>query len=155
MQTSVNGKAFLIQNEGTCLTIKPDNKGPQIGHGHDLTPAEQASNLVYGIDISNGITMDQADSILDQDLAIRFEPFLNGLIDPSCTQNQFDSLIDFEYNEGAAHLATMMHHGWALIPHNMPAWIYATEEVNGVSTLVVVKGLVRRRQQEVELFQQV
>jgi hypothetical protein len=66
MQTSEAGIAFIAKNEGDCLNEQPDNTGPQIGHGHDLTGPEQATLLVYGIDISAGITPAQADYILNE-----------------------------------------------------------------------------------------
>jgi GH24 family phage-related lysozyme (muramidase) len=147
MQTSQNGFNFLVSNEGTCLTIKPDNKGPQIGHGHDLTPAEQSSKLVYGINISGGITTAQADTILWADLHTVYEPAVNRQA-PQANQNQFDALIDFCYNLGLAPLATMLHHGFSQVPVQMPAWCYA--EIDGVEQKY--PPLEARRQKEVALF---
>ena len=148
LQTSPNGKAFIAKNEGTCLVIKPDNKGPQIGHGHDLTPQEQQTKIVYGIDVSNGITNSQADYILDQDLKLVYDPALNRLLPPTANQNQVDSCSDFVYNEGSVRLATMLHHGWSQVPYQMPAWVYG--EIDGVETKM--PGLVARRAAEVALF---
>ena len=147
MQTSQNGFNFLVSNEGTCLTIKPDNKGPQIGHGHDLTPAEQSSRAVHGIDISKGITLAQADTILHVDLSTVYEPSVNRLA-PQANQNQFDALIDFCYNLGPGDLATMLHHGFNQAPVQIPAWCCA--EINGVEQKD--PPLVSRRAREVELF---
>jgi lysozyme len=147
MQTSPNGKQFLISNEGTCLTIKPDNKGPQIGHGHDLSPTELASKVVYGIDISNGITLAQADYILDQDLPGMYEPAVNRQA-PQANQNQFDALISFTYNLGPGDLATMLHHGFDQAPVQMPAWHWM--EKDGVE--VESPPLLARRMKEVVLF---
>jgi GH24 family phage-related lysozyme (muramidase) len=150
MQTSESGRQFIVGSEGTCLTIRSDNRGPQIGHGHDLSPAEIASNTVYGIYIGAGITGEQADFILQQDLDLIFDPAVNRQIPARIvpTQNQFDALSDFCYNEGPRHLATMMHHGWAQIPAQIPAWHFGEE--NGVE--VSIDGLVARRAKEVALF---
>jgi GH24 family phage-related lysozyme (muramidase) len=147
MQTSPNGFNFLVSNEGTCLTIKPDNKGPQIGHGHDLTPAEVASGEVYGIPVRGGITLAQADHILHQDLSATYEPAVNRLA-PQANQNQFDALIDFCYNLGPGDLATMLHHGFSQAPVQMPAWHWM--EKDGVE--VESAALLARRQKEVALF---
>lgn len=147
MQTSPNGFSFLVSNEGTCLTIKPDNKGPQLGHGHDLTPSELASGQVYGIPIRPSITLAQADTILHSDLSSIYEPAVNRLA-PQANQNQFDALIDFCYNLGPGDLATMLHHGWSQVPVQIPAWCYA--EINGVEQKD--PPLVSRRAREVELF---
>jgi GH24 family phage-related lysozyme (muramidase) len=153
MQTSEAGIAFIAKNEGDCLNEKSDNTGPQIGHGHDLTGPEQATLLVYGIDISAGITPAQADYILQRDLATIYDPALNrlqaqGLIPAGVSQNQWDSLADFVYNDGSANCATMLHHGWALVPQEMMLWVWG--KVNGVE--VKIAGLVARRQAEVSLF---
>lgn len=148
MQVSQNGKLLIISNEGTCLTVKPDNKGPQIGHGHDLTPAELASGTVYGISFAGGITEEQADFICDQDLATIYDPALTRLLPPTATQNQIDACGDFAYNEGILHLATMLNHGWDQVPNQMPFWVYAM--VNGVETKL--PGLIARRAKEVALW---
>jgi GH24 family phage-related lysozyme (muramidase) len=153
MPTSQAGKAFIVTNEGTCLTIKPDNRGPQIGHGHDLTPDEIASGSVYGIPVGDGITLEQADFILDQDMETVYDPALNclqvqGLIPDTVTQNQWDAIADFIYNEGGPNTATMLHHGWDQVPIQMPRWIW--EEVNGVEQQSA--GLAGRRAKEVALF---
>ena len=148
MKTSPNGIAFIAKNEGTCLVITPDNTGPQIGHGHDMTPEEQATGTVYGIYVRAGITLKDADFILQQDVDTIVDPALNRLLPPTANQNQIDSCADFCYNDGPVHLATMLHHGWDQIPAQMPAWVYG--KVKGVETKI--PGLVVRRAAEVTLF---
>ena len=151
MQTSPAGLQFVASNEGKCLTIKPDNRGPQIGHGHDLTSAEASSGVVYGIPIRNGITSDQADYILAQDMNLVYDPALTRMLPPTATQNQWDACADFIYNAGVIHFATMLHHGWLQVPTEMPVWVYGM--VNGVETKM--PGLIARRAKEVALFNQV
>ena len=143
MQTSTKGQQLIQSMEGLTLTIKPDNKGPKIGYGHDLTPAEIDNGT-----FDDGITPGEAYRLMLEDLAAQVEPAVNRLA-PWANQNQFDALADFCYNEGAAHLATMLHHGEAQVPTQMPAWVYAA--INGVETKLA--GLVRRRAAEVALFQ--
>lgn len=142
MQTSENGIAAIKTREGFCPVIRPDNKGPMIGHGHDLTPAEIAAGAY-----ADGITEPEADLLLRHDLAARFEPAVCRLA-PGANQNQFDALASFTYNEGPAHLATMLHHGFDQVAARMPAWCYG--EVNGVEQKMA--GLVTRRASEVEQF---
>jgi len=145
----------MVSFEGTCLTVKPDNKGPQIGHGHDLTPAEIASGVIQigdqYIPFEEGITLAEADEILQADLAQNYEPAVNRQLaaqDVAATQNQFDALVDFCYNLGPARLATMLHHGFSVAPAHIPAWCY--EEVDGVE--VRSDKLEARRMAEVALF---
>ena len=144
MQTSENGIAFIKQNEGFVPHVYDDNGHPAIGYGHDIqgdVPEAWARN---------GITEPSADSLLRADLSARFEPRLNALIPPGIlpTQNQYDALVDFDYNLGGTALATMMHHGWTQIPTQVPAWCY--KHVHGAS--VKDDGLEARRAKEVALF---
>jgi len=143
MNTSAAGRAFLEKNEGLRLTVYNDAGHPAIGYGHDLLPGET---------FPGGITPAQADALLSTDLATRFEPAVTAAVasavPPSCTQNQFDALVDFCYNEGPRNLAIMLSHGWAQIPSQMPRWCY--EEVEGVT--VKSAGLAARRAAEVKMF---
>lgn len=138
MKTSQNGLKLIRACEGLCLTVKPDNKGLQIGYGHDLQSGES---------YPNGITESQAEALLQADLASRYEPVVNRLA-PSANQNQFDALVDFCYNLGPGDLATMLHHGFDQAPKQIPAWCW--EEVNGVEQKSA--GLEERRAMEVALF---
>ena len=134
-QVSENGIAFIKGNEGYSATIYDDNGKPCLGYGHDLQPGES---------FPDGVSPDQADLLLRKDLASRFEPAVNALIPPDCTQNQFNALADFAYNLGVASLRTMVGHGWQSIPEQMLRWTH----VNGA----VSPGIVARRQAEVDLF---
>jgi lysozyme len=111
MRTSQNGLNLIQASEGLCLTVKPDNKGPQIGYGHDLQPGES---------YPNGITESQALALLQADLATRYERAVNPLA-PDANQNQFDALVDFCYNLGPGDLATMLNHGFDQVPKQRPA----------------------------------
>ena len=144
MQTSPAGKAFIIKNEGECPTLKPDTTRNQIGHGHNLTPAEQETMIVYGIDISNGITLDQAGYILDQDVA-KVDAGMNAQhLALDLNQNQWDSVADWAYNVGIGKLATLLAHGIDQIPIQLPRWNLAQGKV--------LPDLVTRRAEEVALF---
>ncbi len=138
MQTSPNGIAFIRKNEGVRLSVYDDNGHPAIGYGHDLTQPEIFSGVYV-----NGITIDQAASLLQQDLTARYEPSVNELA-PDANQNQFDALVDFAYNLGGGALKQMLAHGWDQVTTQIPRW----NHLNGV----VHPGLTARREAEVELF---
>jgi lysozyme len=144
MQTSQTGKAFIAKNEGDCLTLKPDTTRNQIGHGHNLTPSEQQSMIVYGINISGGITPEQADYILEQDVA-KVDAAMNAQhLALELNQNQWDAVADWAYNEGVGNLITLLAHGIDQIPAQLPRW--------NLSQGKVLPGLVARRAAEVALF---
>jgi lysozyme len=138
MRTSINGIRFIEHNEGFRSSVYRDNTKSAIGYGHDLLPGES---------FPNGITPQQAANLLIQDLSTKFEPPVNRLA-PEANQNQFDALVDFCYNLGPPALATMLHHGLAQVPTQIPAWCY--EDVKGVE--VKNPDLESRRQSEVQLF---
>ena len=144
MQTSPAGKAFIIKNEGECPTLKPDTTRNQIGHGHNLTPAEQETMIVYGIDISNGITLDQAGYILDQDVA-KVDAGMNAQhLALDLNQNQWDSVSDFTFECGDGALVELLAHGIDQIPAQLPRWVHAGGTVQ--------PGMVTRRAADVALF---
>ena len=144
MQTSENGISFIKTNEGFSPKPYIDNGHLAWGYGHDQQLGET---------LPSTLTLQDGDTILRADLAVRFEPAVTrqlALLGVTPTQNQFDALVDFAYNLGPADLATMMHHGWAQIPAQIPAWCY--EHQNGVA--VKVPALEKRRADEVALFNQ-
>jgi GH24 family phage-related lysozyme (muramidase) len=141
MQTSPNGVALIESNEGFSAAVYLDEGKPCIGFGHDLQPGES---------FAEGVTRAEAEQLLEQDLASRFEPTLNRLLPATATQNQYDACADFCYNEGPRNFATMIAHGWDQVPANMPKWCYAMKD--GVET--IDKDLRARRAAEVALFNQ-
>ena len=134
IKTSEAGIKFIKAIEVFKAKVYNDNGHRAIGYGHDLQPGESFLQ----------ISQDQADQLLRQDLASRYEPSVNAVIDPSCTQNQFDALADFAYNLGVASLRMMVRHGWEQVPEQMLRW----NHVNGVENA----GLKARRQAEAEMF---
>ena len=84
--------------EGTKLNVYDDVAGkPTIGTGHLLTSDENASG-VY----ADGITQDQADNLLMQDLQIPAK-VVNKYVDVNTNQGQFDALVSFVYNVGSGN----------------------------------------------------
>jgi GH24 family phage-related lysozyme (muramidase) len=139
MRVSEAGLAFTASNEGFSSAVYQDNGRSAIGFGHDIQPGESFTTL----------TRDEAMQLLSQDMATRFEPALNHLVPPGCTQNQFDALADFAYNEGDGALAILLGHGWDQVTAQLPKWRY--EHVNGV--LTQSQALLERRQKEIIMFE--
>jgi GH24 family phage-related lysozyme (muramidase) len=135
MNTSDACLQFIAQSEGLSTHVYDDNGKPAIGYGHDLQPGEE---------FSNGLMPEQAHELLVRDVTSRFEPTVNALVPPACTQGQFDACIDFAYNLGLGALRTMLSHGWSQVTTQIPLWCH----VNGVKN----DGLIARRNKEVEMF---
>jgi len=128
------GIEFIKEFEGCVLHVYNDVAGkPTIGIGHLIRPDE---------DFSAGITQEQAESLLFDDME-RFENAVNNLA-PNCNQNQFNALCSFAFNLGTGSLATMLAHGWDEVPQQILYWDHS----GGVK----VKGLTRRREAESALF---
>lgn len=139
MRTSRNGYALIRREEGLTLTVKGDTGGKQeIGYGHDLLPGEE---------FPDGVDQDMAEHLLCLDV-MKCERALNPLVLPTCTQNQYDALIDFTYECGAEALAELLAHGWDQVPKQLPRWVHA--HVKG--QFVELPGMVKRRQIEVLMF---
>lgn len=138
MQLSENGQIFLKTNEGLVLTVKPDCGKTVIGYGHDLLPGES---------FPNGITRDQADQIFTADTR-KWEKAVSAVVPATCTQNQFDALVDFTHECGVEALHELLAHGWNQVPQQLPRWIHA--HVDG--KLTVLAGMVERRRKEVEMW---
>ncbi|MGO4786955.1 glycoside hydrolase family protein [Paenibacillus sp. 2KB_20] len=137
------GVKLIKDFEGCRLTAyKPvsTEKYWTIGWGH------------YGPDVKVGmtITQAQADSMLIADLA-KYEAYVNNEayapVTAKLNQNQFDALVSFCYNCGAGNLKKLCA-GRTIeqIAQNITAYNKAGGKV--------LNGLVRRRQAELELFNQ-
>jgi len=135
MRTSENGIAFIKHNEGFAARPYNDNGHQAWGYGHDQQAGEPAPPQ---------ISPDQAEMLLRQDLAIRYEPAVNALVPVDCTQGQFDALCDFAYNLGVASLRMMVGHGWLEVPNQIPRWNHINGQPN--------EGLTARRAAEVKMF---
>lgn len=97
MKTSQNGIAFITREEGVVLHVYNDSGGKAtIGIGHLLGPGES---------YPNGITLQQAQAMLANDLA-RFEATINACVKVPLSQNSFDALCSFSYNLGAGALTS-------------------------------------------------
>jgi lysozyme len=68
-------------------------------------PCNKVDVTNFFILFPTGITYDQANSLLLDDVNTMAVTPLNGLLSVQLTQEQFDALVDFAYNAGQGHLA--------------------------------------------------
>lgn len=141
MQLSQRGRALIEDFEKLRLVAfkpTPDDVWT-IGWGHT------------GNDVYEGLvwTREKADSQFDVDIA----KYVNQVIrstDVELTQNQFDALVSFTYNEGV----TAEGHSTLLQYVNQRRWLDAANEFPKWNKQKgkVLDGLTRRRATERELF---
>jgi lysozyme len=153
MKTSPDGRKLIESFEGLILTAYDDYNDHvvklgdaihgtlTIGYGH--TTAAGSPSVFVGQTISK----DEADQILEQDLA-KVEKEVNSLVAVPLTQDQFDALVSFQFNTGALGKSTLLK---LLNNSNYPGaaneflkWTHASGRV--------LPGLIRRRQAERKLF---
>ncbi len=148
MQISPNGVAFIRRHEGLKLHAYLDSAGvPTIGYGTTHYPGGAAVKL------RDVVTAAQAETYFQFDL----QPLVltvARMVTHALTQNQFDALVSFAYNEGAPRLkgSTLLRYVNA---GNFPAaadqfTLWDKAHVDG--RLVEVPGLLTRRQDERALF---
>ncbi len=162
---SDRGRSMLIELEGSRSEAYKDSAGLlTIGVGHFLTKDELSSGKIT-IDAlfdqdrepihrervrwRNELTDEQIERLLTQDLAI-YETAVSEGVDPILSQPQFDALVSFTFNVGAhafteSTLLRLLNGGRPVeVPSELRKWIYA----GGVT----VDGLVRRREKEIQLW---
>ena len=97
MHLSAAGLELLKKSEGFRDRVYADIAGFRtIGFGHRLTPGEA---------YPNSITPQKGEEILSHDVAIA-EAAIDRLVKVPLAQGQFDALVDFVFNLGAARLAS-------------------------------------------------
>jgi lysozyme len=137
--TAIKGWEGCAKWDGTAFRIYLDlNNYPTIGWGHKLIHNE----IVTGI-FSSGIAQAQAAVLFLSDIApVDSQVDALGL---TLTQGQYDALVSFNFNLGINDTKIMLSHGIAVVPQQIPRWIYAAG--------VVQPGLVTRRETEVSWWQ--
>ncbi len=137
------GLELIKSYEGFSSVIYRDSAGlPTIGYGHLITSSEK--NL-----FTAGITKSKAEELLKADV-ITAERAVTRLITVPLNDNQFDSLVSFTFNLGAAVLqrstlrATVIRAEHEQVPLEFLRWVFADGRK--------IPGLVRRRQTEAELY---
>ncbi|HFT4724459.1 lysozyme [Pseudomonas aeruginosa] len=139
MRTSQRGIDLIKSFEGLRLSAYQDSVGVwTIGYG-----------ATRGVTRYMTITVEQAERMLSNDLR-RFEPELDRLVKVPLNQNQWDALMSFVYNLGAANLASstllkLLNKGdYQGAADQFPRWVNASGKR--------LEGLVKRRAAERVLF---
>lgn len=142
MKISANGLKLIQRFEGFEGEVYVDAAGyPTIGYGHLIKQGE---------DFSGGISYAQATRLLEQDVSFA-ERAVQRLIRISLTQPQFDALVSFTFNLGGGALQRstlrrkVNRYEHSEVPDEFMRWTWA-----GGRRL---RGLIRRRQAEAELYQ--
>ena len=137
-----NGLDLIKRFEGFSRTVYCCPAGyPTIGYGHVVKDDE---------DFSAGIDESQAEELLRQDAQIAERAVLR-LINVPLTDGQFDALVSFTYNLGGGALQRstlrrkINREEHAEVPEQFMRWVWAGGRK--------LKGLVRRRVAESELYQ--
>ncbi len=140
MKISGNGIALIKKYEGCRLTAykaDPSEKMWTVGYGH------------YGVEQGATISQAQADQYLEADIA-KFDWYVNRYVSVLVTQNMHDALVSFTYNLGAGTLKKSS----LLEKLNRRDYIGAADVFPRYNKAGgrVLNGLVRRRQNEREVF---
>jgi lysozyme len=93
---SADGIALIQSQEGFSAKAYPDGNGYSIGYGHQIIPGD-------GLTPQSVITQAQALQLLNSDIA-KVVAAINANVKVPLTQNQYDALADFTYNEGVGAL---------------------------------------------------
>ena len=146
-EISENGIKLLKEFEGEILKGYLDAVGLlTVGVGHLVLAGEPYK-------LGQKITAEESNNLLKKDLD-RFENFLNSVIKVQINQNQFDALLSLCFNIGQRNfqnssvLRKLNAGNYAAAAAAFKLWNKARK--NG--RLIVLKGLVRRRAAEMELF---
>ncbi len=155
MQMSEPGRKKLAAWEGLRRRAYRDAAGKlTIGVGHLLTKSELSSGKIWikgeNVRYAAGLTDGQILDLLGQDLK-GAEKAVNEGVEVELWQPQFDALVSFCFNVGAAAfknstlLRRLNQGGYEEVPDQLRLWVHC----NGA----VVPGLVKRREQEIVCWQ--
>ncbi len=151
MEMSENGQRKLAEWEGFERQTYRDAAGKlTIGVGHLLTRSELSSGKLWirGVPVryGAGLTAEQVSEMLGQDLEWAVNAVTEG-VEVELGQNQFDALVSFCFNVGAAAfqkstLLKLLNEGdYEAVAAQLRRWVHC----NGA----VAPGLVHRREQEI------
>lgn len=141
MKLSENGTKLIKKYEGCRLKAYKCPRGVwTIGYGH--------TNNVRPDDV---ITQNEAEELFKQDVKV-FENAVNRLIKVKLNQNQFDALVSFTFNlgygdrglGGSTLLRLLNNSDYIGASKQFSRWVYSGDRV--------LEGLIKRRNEEKELF---
>jgi lysozyme len=151
MQLSENGFKIIKNFEGLRLTAYRDVAGVwTIGYGS--TRYHDGKRVKPGDKLANEA---QADALFHNTLG-QYEQAVNQFVKVTLTQNQFDALVSFTYNEGTGALegstllARLNEKDYQGAAAHFLAWDKITDPATGDK--VVCDTLVQRRREESKLF---
>jgi lysozyme len=151
MQLSENGFRIIKNFEGLLLTAYRDAAGVwTIGYGS--TRYHDGKHVKPGDKLASEV---QADALFRNTLG-QYENTVNQSVKVPLTQNQFDALVSFTYNEGAVAFETstllvkLNEKNYAEVAAQFLAWDKITDPKTGKK--VVLETLVQRRKEESKLF---
>lgn len=133
-------------DDRTGKTITAWNEKATIGYGHLISREEWET-------YKNGITIDQANELLDRDLA-RFVSAVRSTVKPEIKQNQFDALVSLAFNIGvnrfkSSSLVKLINgEAGSSYPDKKTAWL-AWNRADGKPNA----GLTNRRKAELAMFE--
>jgi lysozyme len=151
MQLSNHGYAIIKNFEGLRLSAYSDAAGVwTIGYGstryHDGKQVKPGDQLASEL---------QADALFRNTMG-QYEDAVNEAVKVPLTQNQFDALVSFTYNEGTGALqgstllAKLNEKNYAEAAAHFLAWDKITDPKTGKK--IICDTLVQRRQEESHLF---
>jgi lysozyme len=151
MQLSNHGKSVIKNFEGLRLNAYRDSAGVwTIGYGstryHDGKPIKPADKLASEA---------QADALFRNTLG-QYEDAVNNLVKVSLSQNQFDALTSFAYNEGSGALkgSTLLRRlnekDYEAAADQFLVWNKIHDPKTGEK--ITLDVLVKRRAEERQLF---
>jgi len=151
MQLSNHGYAIIKNFEGLRLSAYRDVAGVwTIGYGS--TRYHDGKQVKPGDQLANEL---QADALFRNTLGL-YEDAGNEAVKVPMTQNQFDALVSFTYNEGTGALkgstllAKLNEKNYAEAAAHFLAWDKITDPKTGEK--ITCDTLVQRRQEESRLF---
>lgn len=142
----------LISDDGIAAIYrrecKPPNFAPELTAYWDSVGEVWTIGCGHTGDVYEGqtITREQADALFKADIA-PCERVVNELVKVDLTQNQFDCLCSFVFNEGEPRFRTstllkIINAGkYDQVPAEMRKWVYAKKKVD--------TGLINRRNSEI------
>ena len=140
MKISENGLELIKKFEGCETTAYQDSVGVwTIGFGH-----------TKGVEEGQTCSIEDAESMLADEMN-EYEGYINNMVKVELQQHEFDALVAWVYNLGPTNLgeSTMLKvlNGGQFdrVPDEMNRWTRAGGEI--------LEGLVRRRQAESLMFQ--
>lgn len=145
---SPQGRAFIEQNEAWRSHPYKDAAGYYtIGYGHLLT--ESQCNGSGEPDMRNGISREQGDQLLAEDLHLA-EKVVTEKVTTPLNDAQYAALCDFVYNVGSGHFASstllkaVNQRRFDRVAPELRRWTLAHGKP--------IRGLVARREREIALF---